>query len=110
MPYRICRANIDGYLEALHDVDLPADERAIVIKLLIEEENKLSKFEGQLEFVESRAARGRELLNHSLTRLNNSKHLADHAEAARVFSNLKSIQHLLDSFCRQLRSPQNSVI
>jgi hypothetical protein len=104
----ISRATFDRNLELLRDPSLDPGRRATIVKQLIEEEDKLGKSQERLEFVESRAANGRELLNQSQARLNKSKHLASHAEAVRLHSNLKSIQHLLDHLCHQRRSMQNS--
>jgi hypothetical protein len=56
----IARANIDHYLDLLNSTDLSAEKRAILTKLLIEEEDKLSLDMEHLEFTERRAADGRE--------------------------------------------------
>jgi hypothetical protein len=52
----IARANIDHFLELLKDDDLSVEKRSVICKLLIEEENKLSRDLEQLEFAQSRAA------------------------------------------------------
>jgi hypothetical protein len=104
----ITRANIDRYLELLRDPDLVSGKRAAVVKILIEEEDRLSKLQENLELAERRATRGRELLDQSRARLCSSPHLTDHAQAVRLVSTLKSIQHLPDHFCHQPRSAANA--
>jgi hypothetical protein len=103
----IARANIDHYLELLHYADLAPEKQATIVKLLIAELDKLGHYQEQLEFAETRAARGRELLTQARSRLN-SENLGEHAEAIRLVSNLQYIQHLLNTFCYQLRARVNS--
>ena len=99
----IARANIDNYLSLLDaDVLLSSDKRSMIVSLLIAEEDKLSHDLEQLEFAETRAARGRE-------RLKQVRHLRDEAEprirdnAERLVANVEAIQQLLEDFCHQLR-------
>jgi hypothetical protein len=103
----IARANIDHYLTLLNGGDLPTDRHATITKLLIAEEDKLSHALEHLEFAETRAANGRERLNH-LRRLRDTAHLADREQAERLVANVEALQQLLDSFCRQLQSRVNS--
>ena len=63
MPDLVHRANINHCLELLNDPNLASEKRAAIVKVLIAEEDHLSHDHEQLEFAESRAARGRELLN-----------------------------------------------
>ncbi len=70
MPDFIFRANIDHYLELLNDHELATDKRASVVKLLIEEEDKLGHHHEQLEFAEVRLAKYRNHVNR-LTNLRN---------------------------------------
>jgi hypothetical protein len=64
MPDFIYHANIDHYLELLYDIDLATPKRAMVVKLLIEEEDKLARYQEQLEFAETRLAKSRDRVNH----------------------------------------------
>jgi hypothetical protein len=107
MPDFIFRANVDRYLELLNDLDLAPEKRAMINKLLIEEEDKLSHDQECLQFAESRAAQGRELLDRARSRLK-SDDLTGHSQAVRLVANLESIQHLLNHFCHQFRAKVNS--
>ena len=99
----IARANIDNYLSLLNaDVLLSSEKRSMIVSLLIAEEDKLSHDLEQLEFVEIRAARGRE-------RLKQVRRLRDEAEprirdnAEQLVANVEAIQQLLENFLHQLR-------
>ena len=105
----IARANIDNYISLLNaDVLLSPEKRGTIIKLLIAEEDKLSHDLEQLEFAETRAANGRERLNHV-------RHLRDNAEprirdnAERLVANVEAIQQLLEDFCHKLRGQVKSL-
>lgn len=52
----IARSNIDHYLDLLTNDDILPNNRSVICRLLIEEENKLSHNLEQLEFAESRVA------------------------------------------------------
>ncbi|MBU6462230.1 MAG: hypothetical protein KGL35_12995 [Bradyrhizobium sp.] len=69
MPNSIYRANVDNYLGLLDDPSLAPQKHATVVKLLIEEEDKLGHRSKQLEFSETRAANGRDRLNGQRQRL-----------------------------------------
>lgn len=105
----VARANIDHYLDLLDKPDVPIANRATIIKLLIAEEDKLGHDLEQIEFAESRAAKGR-------SRLNRLRHLrdsfiagsTDRAQADRLISNFEAIQHLMEHFCRSKRDRVNS--
>jgi hypothetical protein len=97
MPDFMCRANIDHYLELLNDPDLSTEKRATVVKLLIGEEDKLSYFQDQLKFAESRAARGREWLSQ-LRYLRDAEDPIDRAQTDRVIAAFEINQSLLDNF------------
>src|SRR5262249_39399423 len=58
----IARANIDHFLDLLKDGDLAPERRATIVRLLIEEEDKLGHDLEQLDFAESRAENGRRRL------------------------------------------------
>jgi hypothetical protein len=65
----IARANIDHYLGLLSDGDCAREKRAMVTKLLIQEEDKLGHDLEQVEFAEKKVADGRDRLNHLRSRL-----------------------------------------
>ncbi|MBR0775848.1 hypothetical protein JQ543_11945 [Bradyrhizobium diazoefficiens] len=106
----VARANIDHYLDLLRDHDVPATNRATIIKLLVAEEDKLGHALEQIEFAEDRAAMGR-------ARVDRQRNLRDsfifgsteRAQADRLLANLEAIQHLLDHFCRSKRDRRNSL-
>ncbi len=96
----IYRANIDHCLELVNDPALASDKRADMIKLLIKEEDKLAHDQEQLQFAESRAARGRELLNQ-IRYLREGEHV-DGARADQLIAAFETTQGLLERFCDQL--------
>ncbi len=105
MPDFVLHANIDHYLELLYDHDLAADRRATTMKLLVEEENKLSHLHEQLDFAEDRAANGRNRLNGLRQKLDGLDPSAAHRPTAeRLLANFEATQKLLDEFCHQLRT------
>jgi hypothetical protein len=99
----IARANIDHYLSLLSDDGLAPKIRATIIRLLIEEMDKLRGDPEQLEFAEQRAADGRVRLHNLRSRLDLAPE-RHRAEAERVVANVEAIQHLLEDFCHQLRN------
>ena len=103
----VARANIDHYLDLLYEPELAPERRAVIIKLLIEEEDKLGHDLEQLEFAETRAANGRERLRHLRKQLD-AAGPADRAQLERVVTNCEAIQHLLDSFSHRLRTKVDS--
>jgi hypothetical protein len=103
----IARANIDHYLDLLSNGKLAPDRRATVTKLLIAEADKLSHDLEHLEFAETRAANGRDRLNH-VRRLRDTADPANRAQAERLVANFEAIQQLLDEFCHRLRTRVNS--
>lgn len=105
MPEFIYHANIDHYLEMLYDHELATEKRTMVMKLLIEEEDKLAHVHEQLEFAESRAANGRTRLNGVRRKLDSIDPSAGHRPAVeRLLANIEATQKLLDEFCCQLRA------
>ena len=105
MPDFIYRANIDHYLELLDDSNVATERHAMVVKLLIEEEDKLGYYQEQLEFAESRAANGRDRLNRQRQKLDAIDQFAPHrAVAERLLANFEATQKLLDDFCHRLRT------
>ena len=107
MDRSIARANIYLYIDLLNDADLASEIRATVTKLLIEEEDKLGDVLEQLEFAEKRVADGRNRLNHLRSRLDLVPK-QQRAEAERLVANFEDIQHLLESFCHQMRDKINN--
>lgn len=103
----VVRANIDRQLELLNDPRLEPERRADVVKLLIAEEDKVSHYQEQLEFAESRAAKGRLHLSE-LRRKRDNMQAADRALAEQLVANAEAIQHLLDGFCNHLRNRGNT--
>jgi hypothetical protein len=104
----IARANIDHSLTILNAVViLRPDLKDTLTKRLIAEQDKLAHDLEQLEFAESRAARGRQ-------RLNQVRQLRDGADgihrdlAERLVANVELTQDLLDGFCQSLREKVKS--
>ncbi|MBB4371717.1 hypothetical protein GGD63_004518 [Bradyrhizobium sp. cir1] len=105
----VARANIDHYIGLLNGGDLPAHNRDTILKLLIAEEDTLSHDLEQLEFAESRAASGRQRLNH-LTGLRSAfaPGTTERAQADRLVVNFEKLQALLDELCRRLNDRVNA--
>lgn len=100
----VARENIDHYLDILNsDVLLAPEKRETIIRLLIAELDKLSHDPEQLEFVESRAAKGRERLNH-VRALRNAAEPKDRANAELLVANVKAIHDLLQNVSHQRRA------
>ncbi|WFU62390.1 hypothetical protein [Bradyrhizobium brasilense] len=95
----VTRANIDRYLNVLYSTDLTSHERQTVTRLLLGEFDKLRHDPAQLEFVETRAANGRERVNHA-RRLRESYALGtiEREESDRLLVDVESLQSLLDAF------------
>ena len=105
----IARSNIDHYLGRLNETGLRPEKRAMITKLLIEEEDKLGRDIEHLEFVEKRTADGRERVN----RVRNSREAfafgtPERELADRLLINLENIQTLLESLCHQFREKISS--
>jgi hypothetical protein len=103
----VARANIDHYLDLLSDGGCAREKRAMVTKLLVEQEDKLGHDLEQLEFAERRVADGRDRLNHLRSRLDLVPE-QQRAEAEQLVANFEDIQNLLESFCRQMRDKVNT--
>lgn len=100
----VTRANIDHFLKALWDDGLPAEKRAIITKLLIEEQNKLSHDLEQLQFAEDRVLAGRKRLEHLRSKSNDPRSdPAGRSHASRLLATMEETQRLLEEFCEQLR-------
>ncbi len=100
----VAHANIDHFLGLLDKNDVPPENRAVITKLLIAEEDKLARGLEQLEFAESRAAKGRDRVNH-LRNLRDGfvAGSAERAQADRLLTNIEDVQRLLEDFCHQMR-------
>ena len=99
----IAHANIDHYLELLAADDIPPAKRSMITRLLIEEENKLSRDLEQLQFAESRAVACRDRLSR-LKRLRDS--FADSADRLRADGMVQTFEAILaeiESFCSRMR-------
>ncbi|MDE1936664.1 hypothetical protein [Bradyrhizobium sp.] len=100
----IARANIDHYLDLLGDDDIPPGKRSMVTKLLIEEEDKLSRDLEQLEFAEGKAA----ICRNRVTR---QRRLRDgfvegsvsRTQADRLLVNFELVLTHVEGFCGHLR-------
>ncbi|WP_454617472.1 hypothetical protein [Bradyrhizobium cenepequi] len=101
----VARANIDKYLDILNGVDVAAANRAVVVKLLIEEEDKLGHHLEQLEFAEMRVAKGK---NNLVQARRSLEALADdsalRAQAERLVTNLEETLRLMEDFCDRIRT------
>jgi hypothetical protein len=107
MDHFIARANIDHYLDLLHQSDLPPEKHASIVKLLIVEEDKMSQDLEQLQFAEKRAARGRDLLSQ-LRYVRDGEDLVDRASAERLITTFETTQSLMDNYCQRLRTRLNA--
>jgi hypothetical protein len=100
----VVRANIDHFLKALWDDELPPEKRAIITKLLIEEQNKLSHDLEQLQFAEDRALAGRKRLEQIRNKSNDPRSdPASRSQASRLLATMDETQRLLEEFCERLR-------
>ncbi len=100
----VARENIDHYLGILNsDILLAPEKRDTIIKLLVAELDKLNRDAEQLEFAESRVAKGRERLNH-VRALSDAAEPRDRANAKLLVANVRQVQDLLEKFCHQLRA------
>ena len=100
----IACANVDHYLSVLNSTDLSPKNRAMVIKLLVAEEDKLSHDLEQLQFAESRLVRSRERVNH-LTKLRDgfADGSKDRANAEKVLATFEVTHQLTVQFYQRMR-------
>jgi len=104
----VARANIDNYLGLLNgDIMLSGEKRSTIMKLLIAEEDTLSHDLEQLEFAETRVAKGREQVSHA-RRLRDTADPAIRDASERLVVNVECTQQLLEHFCHQLRAKVTS--
>lgn len=104
----IARANVDHFLELLGKDGLSSDERHVVSQLLIDEEDKLSHDQEQLEFAESRTATCRDRLVH-LQRLRDGfgAESTGRLQAERLLANFEATLQLMERFCGHMRNRVN---
>ena len=96
----IARANIEHYLDLLNKSDAAAQDLSVVTKLLIQEEDKLSRDLEQLEFAESKVAACRDRVDGQ-RRLRN-KFLdgsPERVQAERLLTNSIATLQLIGGFC-----------
>jgi hypothetical protein len=100
----IARTNVDHYLGLLSDHDLASDKRAVITKLLIEEVHKLSRDLEHFEFAETRAANGRDRVNHT-RKLRDSIAFGtpEREQAELVLVEMENLQTVLEDCCHRLR-------
>ena len=104
----IAQANIDHYLDLLKNDDVPAHNRSTINGLLIEEEDKLSRDQEQLEFAESRAAACRLRADRQRRLLDSFAHgSSDWVQAEKLLVNFESLAQFVEGFCRQMRRQVN---
>ncbi len=99
----IAHANIDHYLELLGEDDIPPVKRSMIVKLLIEEENKLSRDLEQLQFAESRAAACRDRLIRLQHLRDSMTDSADRSRADGVVRTFEGVLKEVENFCGQMR-------
>ncbi|MCA1526506.1 hypothetical protein [Bradyrhizobium yuanmingense] len=105
----IARANIDHYIGRLSSNDLTPDNRSTIIKMLVEEEDKLSHDLEQFEFAEQRAAAGRKRVNQ-VTNLRDGFAFGtcERRQADELLVNIENLQTHLEDACHRLRRRINS--
>jgi len=105
----IARTNIDHYLGLLNGTDLTAQNRTIITKLLLGEEDRLSRDLEQLQFAEDRTARSRDRVNH-LRKLRDVfvEGSTDRAQANRTLANCEALHQLMERFCHRMRERVHS--
>jgi hypothetical protein len=102
----VARANIDHYLALLNDDDgISADQRTVIGRLLIEEEDKLSRAQEQLDFALMRTASCR-ARTARLRKLRDSFIVgsAARADADKTLANFEVLLGMMDEACLRLRA------
>lgn len=104
----VARANVEHYLNLL-DGEISPESRSTVMKLLVEEEDKLSHDLEQLGFAEQRVVDGRRRVEQVRNLSSSFAHgTLEWEQAARLLVNLENIQTLLEDFCHRLRAAVHS--
>lgn len=105
----IARANIDHYLGLLGQHDTTQQNRAAITKLLIAEEDRFAYDTEQLQFAETRVAKGRDRLRQTRNlRDSFDPESAERAKLDDLLALFETTQRLLEQFCHQLREKRNS--
>jgi hypothetical protein len=105
----VAKSNVDHYIGLLNDNDLTSNQRTVITKLLIVEEDKLAFDLDHLEFAETRAAQGRE----RLIRLRNKRNghpvgTIEREQAEGLLISCENLQTALEDFCHRLRAQVNT--
>ena len=104
----IAQANIDHFLDLLHNHEVPPQNRSTIQKLLIEEEDKLSKTQEQLEFAEAKAAICRQRADRQRQRMDAFEPGTDDwVMAERLLVNFESLAQFVEAFRHQMRTRVN---
>ena len=104
----VARANVDHYLDLLNG-ELSPQSRSTVMKLLVEEEDKLSHDLEQLGFAEQRALAGRRRVEQIRNLFNGfAPGTSERQQAERLLINFENVQTLLEDFCHRLRATIHS--
>ena len=105
----VAHANIDHYFRLLTGEDISDHNRAVIIKLMIAEEDRLGRQLEHLQFAEDRTARSRDRVHH-LRRLRDT--FADgtneRVHADRLLATFATTHELMEQFCRRMRERVNS--
>ncbi len=105
----IGRNNVDHCLSLLGSNGLTPQERTMIVKRLIAEEDKLGRDLEHIDFAETRAAKGRERVN----RVRKSRKAFDLGTrerelAERLLVHLENRQTMWEDFCHRLREKVKS--
>jgi len=104
----VARANIDHFLDLLHNHDVPAYNRSTITKLLIEEENKLSHDQEQLQFAETKAVVCRDRADRQRCLMDSFSHGSTEWQLAeRLLVNFESLAQFVEGLCEQMRGRVN---
>lgn len=105
----IARANVDHFIGLLNGSGLPTDKRTDITKLLIAELDTLAHDLEHLEFVEKKAAQGRDRVNHVRDIRNGHPFgTTEREQAERLLVSYENLQTVLEDFCHRLRENVSS--
>lgn len=105
----VARANIDRYLDLLHTGNSSTQDRSVLNKLLIEEENKLGRDLEQLDFAEGRVASYRQRFNQICHwRDGFVDGSSERSQADRVVESFETTLQMMESFCGKMRAKVNA--
>ncbi len=100
----ITRANIDHFLSVIEDSHLDPGTRAVAVRLLRRQLDKLSVRPDQLEFAESKVTDGQVHLNKAKRMRDGLADPTARAEADGFVATLTKVQELLKACCERLRA------